>query len=286
MTNPAPSCQVSFLVPHPERIGGHGRRWRSSTGTGPVADGVAVRRRAAGVRHSGLGRRPGHRRSGGPPDGDDLDRFRGGGEVTLLVECDAVGGALSRLDLAGSRCAGDRAAGAGDVPSGGRLVGPRAGGRDGRRCDRRGRGRAGSPAPPRWMVEQMAAAGRPAVGAPRQHHLWGISVVLRAPSADGDVFFKCTGDLFRHEAAVTRALARLMPDVMPEVIAVDEAAGMDVDARPRGSRAGRAGGIAVGPGHRGPGRNPAVDAGSYGRAGRPGASGPLARRAWPRGWRR
>jgi hypothetical protein len=28
-----------------------------------------------------------------------------------------------------------------------------------------------------WMVEQMAADGRPAVGAPRQHQLWGLSTV-------------------------------------------------------------------------------------------------------------
>lgn len=76
-----------------------------------------------------------------------------------------------------------------------------------------------------WMVEQMAAVGRPATGAPRQHQLWGLSVVLRAPSADGDAFFKCTADLYRREAAVTRGLARLMPDVMPEMIAVDEAQG-------------------------------------------------------------
>jgi hypothetical protein len=76
-----------------------------------------------------------------------------------------------------------------------------------------------------WMVEQMAAVGRPAVGAPRQHQLWGLSVVLRAPSADGAVFFKCTIDLFRREAALTQALARLMPDAMPEVLAVDELQG-------------------------------------------------------------
>jgi aminoglycoside/choline kinase family phosphotransferase len=49
-----------------------------------------------------------------------------------------------------------------------------------------------------------------------------MSVLLRAPSTDGDVFFKCSADLFRREAAVTRDLARLMPDLMPQVIAVDE----------------------------------------------------------------
>jgi hypothetical protein len=76
-----------------------------------------------------------------------------------------------------------------------------------------------------WMVERMAAGGRPAVGTPRQHQLWGLSVLLRAPAADGDVYFKCGADIFRQEAAVTQALARLMPDVMPEVIAVDERQG-------------------------------------------------------------
>jgi hypothetical protein len=76
-----------------------------------------------------------------------------------------------------------------------------------------------------WMVEQMAADGRPAVGAVRQHQLWSLSVVLRAPTADGDVYFKCSADGFRHEAVVTRALAERTPDLFPEVIAVDGAQG-------------------------------------------------------------
>lgn len=72
-----------------------------------------------------------------------------------------------------------------------------------------------------WMVEQMAAHGRPAEGPPRQHQLWGLSVILRAPSADGDVFLKCSAEMFRHEAAVTQALSEQMPDLMPRVLAVD-----------------------------------------------------------------
>jgi Phosphotransferase enzyme family len=76
-----------------------------------------------------------------------------------------------------------------------------------------------------WMVEQMAAAGRPVVGTPRLHQLWDLSVVLRAPSADGDVFFKCSCELLRHEAFATQAMAELMPDLVPEVIAVDGAQG-------------------------------------------------------------
>ena len=67
----------------------------------------------------------------------------------------------------------------------------------------------------------MAADGRPALGAPRAHQLWGLSVVLRASSSDGDVFLKCSADLFRHEAIATRALAERTPGHVPEVMAVE-----------------------------------------------------------------
>ena len=71
-----------------------------------------------------------------------------------------------------------------------------------------------------WMVDRMAADGRPVVRAPRLHQLWGLSVVLRCSSTDGDAFLKCSADIFRHEAA-TLALAEVMPELLPEVIAVD-----------------------------------------------------------------
>jgi hypothetical protein len=76
-----------------------------------------------------------------------------------------------------------------------------------------------------WMVEQMAANGRPPVGAPQQHQLWNLSVVLRCRSHGGDVFFKCSADVFRREAAVTQALAQRMPNLLPEVLAIDSAQG-------------------------------------------------------------
>ena len=72
-----------------------------------------------------------------------------------------------------------------------------------------------------WMIRQMAASGRPAVGPPRQRHLWGVSVVLRAPAADGDAFLKGSAGVFRHEAVVTAALAERMPDLVPDVAAVE-----------------------------------------------------------------
>jgi hypothetical protein len=76
-----------------------------------------------------------------------------------------------------------------------------------------------------WMVEQMAEHGHPAVGTPRQHQLWNVSIVLRAPSEHGEAFFKCSAEIFRHEAATTQALAERMPTLVPEVIAVDRAEG-------------------------------------------------------------
>jgi Phosphotransferase enzyme family len=76
-----------------------------------------------------------------------------------------------------------------------------------------------------WIVDQMAADGRPIVGAPQQHQLWDLSVVLRASSADGNVFFKCSAEAFRHEAVVTQKLAGLMPGLVPEVIAIDASQG-------------------------------------------------------------
>jgi hypothetical protein len=76
-----------------------------------------------------------------------------------------------------------------------------------------------------WMVDEMAADGRPMIGAPRHHQLWDLSVVLRASSADGDVYFKCSAEVFRHEAVLTQALSDRMPGLVPEVIAVDAARG-------------------------------------------------------------
>jgi hypothetical protein len=76
-----------------------------------------------------------------------------------------------------------------------------------------------------WMVEQMRLDGRPALEPPRQHQLWGLSVILRATSADGDVFLKCSPEIFRREAVLTQALAERMPGLVPDVIAVDDTEG-------------------------------------------------------------
>lgn len=76
-----------------------------------------------------------------------------------------------------------------------------------------------------WMVDRMAADGRPALGVPTFHQLWGLSVVLVAPSSDGDIYFKCSADVFRHEALATQSLAAQTPECVPEVVAVDATRG-------------------------------------------------------------
>ena len=76
-----------------------------------------------------------------------------------------------------------------------------------------------------WTVDWMAAHGSPALSAPRIHQLWGLSVVLVAPSPDGDFFFKCSADVFRHEAVATQSLSARTPESVPEVVAVDATRG-------------------------------------------------------------
>jgi len=76
-----------------------------------------------------------------------------------------------------------------------------------------------------WMLDHMRATGCPAALGPRVHHLWGMSIVLSAPSPAGDVYLKCSPDIFRREALVTQALATHTPEALPTVIAVDDAQG-------------------------------------------------------------
>src|SRR5262249_6639979 len=47
-----------------------------------------------------------------------------------------------------------------------------------------------------WMVERLAAAGRPATGDVRVMYLWPMSIVLRAPTASGSCFLKCAAGTF------------------------------------------------------------------------------------------
>ena len=72
-----------------------------------------------------------------------------------------------------------------------------------------------------WMTARMADLGYPATGRPRVAYLWGISMVLRAESAAGPMFLKCSAPVFRHEAAVTGLLAETTPELATRVAAVE-----------------------------------------------------------------
>jgi aminoglycoside/choline kinase family phosphotransferase len=84
------------------------------------------------------------------------------------------------------------------------------------------------------MHAQMELAGYVAPQPPRVHHLWGVSVVLAADSLTGTAYLKCSGEHFRAEAAVTRALAARSPLLLPDVVAVEPERGWllmrDLDA--------------------------------------------------------
>ena len=75
----------------------------------------------------------------------------------------------------------------------------------------------------RWLRAAMERLGRPVTGTVRQARVWRLSCVLRAPTGDGDVWFKAntTSPLFVNEGVVMGALARLFPGRVPAPLAVD-----------------------------------------------------------------
>ncbi len=76
-----------------------------------------------------------------------------------------------------------------------------------------------------WAVQRLAAAGMPAAGPWEVAYTWGISMVLRAPTASGDVYLKATPRVFPHEAAITACLAAATPGSVTRVIAVEPTEG-------------------------------------------------------------
>lgn len=72
-----------------------------------------------------------------------------------------------------------------------------------------------------WMVDRMAALGSPATAPPSVVYLWGISIVLRAESAAGAMYLKCSAPVFGREAAVTEVLAQVTPELVTRVAAVE-----------------------------------------------------------------
>jgi hypothetical protein len=75
----------------------------------------------------------------------------------------------------------------------------------------------------RWLRSTMERLGRPLTGPVRQARVWRLSCLLRAPTGDGDVWFKAntTSPLFVNEGVVMGALAGLFPGRVPAPLAVE-----------------------------------------------------------------
>ena len=76
-----------------------------------------------------------------------------------------------------------------------------------------------------WIHEKAAAASRPVIGPVTGVRFLPWSAVLRAPTDQGDIYFKACGPSQRHEPALAAFLAAARPDCMIPVLAADPAQG-------------------------------------------------------------
>jgi hypothetical protein len=85
-----------------------------------------------------------------------------------------------------------------------------------------------------WVADRLAPLGLGLTGEGVQPHARPWSSAIRFETTAGRVWFKVNGAGTRHEATVVRALDRLVPGLVPEVLAVDAAQGWSLarDAGP------------------------------------------------------
>ncbi|MCW5883160.1 MAG: phosphotransferase [Anaerolineae bacterium] len=76
-----------------------------------------------------------------------------------------------------------------------------------------------------WIDASLARLSRRRAGPVEQPHVRPWSTVISVPTDAGTVYFKAVGCMAAHEVALTVALARWRPDVMPPVLAANEARG-------------------------------------------------------------
>jgi len=75
-----------------------------------------------------------------------------------------------------------------------------------------------------WTRSELARLGYRQTAAVEQVKSWGISCILRAHTASGDVYFKVASSLplFAHEPALMRGLSGFYPDHIPAPLSIDE----------------------------------------------------------------
>ncbi|HYO49762.1 MAG TPA: aminoglycoside phosphotransferase family protein, partial [Chloroflexia bacterium] len=71
-----------------------------------------------------------------------------------------------------------------------------------------------------WIGEELGKLGLAPTGPMEQVKHWGISAVLRVPTSEGYFYFKAVPSLFKQEPAITQALARKYPGLVPAPVAV------------------------------------------------------------------
>ena len=76
-----------------------------------------------------------------------------------------------------------------------------------------------------WIHAQAQRHGILITGEIEQPHMYAWSTVLHIPTDQGKLFFKATAHETLYEAALTQALARWLPDCMPELVAIDAGRG-------------------------------------------------------------
>jgi aminoglycoside phosphotransferase (APT) family kinase protein len=71
-----------------------------------------------------------------------------------------------------------------------------------------------------WIGEELGKVGLAPTGPIEQVKHWGISAVLRVLTSEGYFYFKAVPSLFKQEPAITQALARTYPGLVPTPVAV------------------------------------------------------------------
>lgn len=72
-----------------------------------------------------------------------------------------------------------------------------------------------------WIDAALAPTGRRRAGPVEPFRLWSISAVVRVPTDDGVLWCKAPCPYFRTEARIHSAVARLLPDLVPDLVATE-----------------------------------------------------------------
>lgn len=97
-----------------------------------------------------------------------------------------------------------------------------------------------------WIDVELAPSGRRRSGPVEPFRLWSLSAVVRVPTTDGTLWCKAPCDHFRAEATIHAAVARVLPELVPQLVAIEPSlgwalmapmAGADAEAQPAGAAA-------------------------------------------------